>query len=1193
MRYILIFLLCISFQLYATQHGNKITIVKKNINLETILNTIQSQTDLHIIWQPNQINNQIKYDVNVSNLTFDELFLKLNLNEHHTYTITNNTIILKLKNRVNSSVSQSLLVSGVVKDNKTKKPIAGVSIVIEKEGAIYSTTSDSKGSFSVNVKSSGLYNLTFSYVGYLRSKRQIQVNPGKPNVSEIFLDESVTTFDDVVVTGYQRISKREQTAAITSLKMEDILLPGVTTIDQMLEGRVPELMLMNNSGEVGATARVRVRGTSTLLGNREPLWVLDGWPMTDPVNVSPEDLNNPDYINIIGNAIAGINPQDIERIDILKDAAATALYGTRAANGVIVVSTKKGVVGKTRVSYNHSSKITRRPRYTDRAISLMNSQERVEFGRNLGNLHYRFPQDMAPVGYEGALSRYYTGQNDYSGFLDEVKYFETINNDWFDLLTTDAYSKFHTVDVSGGTKDIRYYGSLGYDQDNGVIKKSLNDRYSMRMNFDGNITSKLKMNLRLSGNVQKKYSNAREINPIDYAYKTTRALPAYDAEGSYYYYLMSPSSISRPQDRFRYNILNELDNSSDTYNGSGLNTNLDLKYTFSPEFDFSVGGQYTRSATTQDVWWGEKTNYIAGLRNAEYGAVPPKGEAGQSALPYGGMLKNTNTIHENFGLRFQGDFRKSFGADKVHLITSTAGFEINSTSNSSYSDQARGYIKERGNQFISGVADLNDYPEYKLWLNQNNRSVGAGLSNVVSGYLTVSYSYANYFTISTNGRTDYSNNFGSRSNERFLPVWAVSGMFNAKNTFLNDVDFISEIRLRSSFGKQGNMLPDQGPNLIMKLGVLDPFYNENISTVGRFPNPNLRWEQTSSFNASIDLGFFENRLSLSSSYYSKSTKDAFTSVKVSTVNGLQDYVMNNGGLKNYGYSITLSARPVVTDNFTWNFFTMYSANKNKINVGNLESFEIGNYLNGTALMDGESVGTFYAYDFLGLNPLNGLPVFEDFEDRKHLLEGKSLEETVQMVMKKSGVREPKFNGSFSNSFRYKAFSLSMNMTYSLGSKVRLFPLYAPIAGGIKAESNVRKEFVDRWQAPGDETQTIIPAIISPSDPLYSQYSNHYSKTINSKIKTFANSAWDMYDNGDQRVVSGSFLKMTSLSMRYTLKPDLLKRTPFSAAAISFNTQNLFTIGAKELRGQDPSQAGFAAASLSIRPAYTLQFNVSF
>ncbi|MDO4426329.1 MAG: TonB-dependent receptor plug domain-containing protein, partial [Planctomycetia bacterium] len=181
-------------------------------------------------------------------------------------------------------------------------------------------------------------------------------------------------------------------------------------IDQALEGQIPDLLFMQNSGEAGATARLRVRGTSTIVGNREPLWVLDGFILTDPVNVSNDELNDPDYVNYIGNAIQGINPQDIERVDVLKDAAATALYGSRASNGVIVVTTKKGKAGPATISYSTQLNMKMRPRYTDRNINVMNSQDRVAFGTDLVDMHYVFSKNMPLVGYEGEYYRYQTGQ---------------------------------------------------------------------------------------------------------------------------------------------------------------------------------------------------------------------------------------------------------------------------------------------------------------------------------------------------------------------------------------------------------------------------------------------------------------------------------------------------------------------------------------------------------------------------------------------------------------------------------------------------------------------------------------------------------------------------------------------------------------------------------------------------------------
>jgi len=333
------------------------------------------------------------------------------------------------------------------------------------------------------------------------------------------------------------------------------------------------------------------------------------------------------------------------------------------------------------------------------------------------------------------------------------------------------------------------------------------------------------------------------------------------------------------------------------------------------------------------------------------------------------------------------------------------------------------------------------------------------------------------------------------------------------------------------------------------------------------------------------------------SVYSKKTTDCFTTVRVSSVNGVSghSYIMNGGDLNNSGYSISLSATPVKTKDFQWKFSTYYSGNFNKVKTGSVESYTLADYLNGTALVDGIAVGSFYSYKFLGLNPSNGTPMFDDYNDRQHLLKYKTLEETVLMTMKKSGQRDPIFSGNFSNSFTYKNLSLSMNLSYSIGSKVRLFPLYSPVLSGVSSEMNVRKEFLNRWMAPGDESYTNIPVIMSPADPEYMKYISHFSGTqvSISHIQNFASNVWNMYDNSDLRVVSGSYLKCSSMTLRYNIAPEWLKKTPFSNLSLSLNALNLFTISAKELKGQDPSQAGFAKPNLSVRPSYTFQFNVTF
>lgn len=222
-----------------------------------------------------------------------------------------------------------------------------------------------------------------------------------------FVMSDNNTLDDVVVTGYQQLDRRNLTSSVVSKDMSELEIAGVSDLSKMLEGKIPDLVAMTNSGEVNSTTRIRIRGTSTLVGNREPLWVLDGIILSDPVNLSSDVLNDPDYVNRIGNAIAGINPQDIQRIDVLKDAAATALYGTRAANGVIVITTKTGREGKPIVSYNAQLTARRRPYYTDSKINLMNSAERVTFSQYLAEQHFIYPSNMPRVGFEYALQQYY------------------------------------------------------------------------------------------------------------------------------------------------------------------------------------------------------------------------------------------------------------------------------------------------------------------------------------------------------------------------------------------------------------------------------------------------------------------------------------------------------------------------------------------------------------------------------------------------------------------------------------------------------------------------------------------------------------------------------------------------------------------------------------------------------------------
>lgn len=1098
------------------------------------------------------------------------------------------------------TAAQDHVVYGMVFD-KTGEPLVGANVRVTLGRKVWTAQTDSKGAYRVKLpagtSTAGL-SISASYLGMKR-----QTKSGRSNVAhyDFMLDDHSQSLGEAVVTGYGTISTREKTSAITSLKMEEILMPGMTSLEQALEGRVPDMVFMQNSGEVGATARMRIRGTSTLIGNREPLWVLDGIPLSDPVDVTNEQLNDPDYINYIGNAISGINPQDIERVDVLKDAAATALYGTRAANGVIVVTTKKGEPGPPRITYNSQLKYTARPRYSDRDIYLMNSQERVQFGQELMNLHYTFPNHMTMVGYEGAYHRFVTGQTDYNGFLAEVQRAETVNTDWFKLLTHDTFNHNHTVALSGGSETARYYASLGYNREEGVQLHHNNDRYTASLNMQTRIAKVIQANIRLNANVQKKTQLPGEIDLLGYAYGTTRALPAFNNDGSYFFYQRHAYNVGtdkNEQYKYAYNILNEIENAEKLYSSNGIMAALDLTYRFKTLLDLTLTTSYQRTHSDNSTWFGEKSNYAAQLRNAEYGQAPIPGDYGLSDMPYGGVYNTGTNVNENFTLRAQANFRHALGEKKQHLLSASLGYEMNVSNTDGFSENTRGFFKSRGLKYVNMTAEeMNRFPKYASWVAHNHPTLRADKTHRLSGYAIFSYSYGSLFSLSANTRFDASNKFGSRSNEKFLPVWSASGMLNLKSLLLRQYDAVSDLRLRTSLGKTGNMVDNQTPNLLLRQESLDTYYGENVAKVDALPNPYLRWEQTDQWNVGVDASLFDYRLTVGVDAYYKHTKDAFDNTLVSPFNGVENYVMNGSDITNSGFSINLSAYLLKTRDWSWLVSANYSVVYNSINTKTANKYKIEKYLNGTAIMDGKSIGTFYSYNFIGLDPQNGLPLFDDYRDRQHLLEGQPLDRIMERVGVVSGSREPNFAGSFYSTLRYQQWSLSASFNYALGNKIRKFALYKDVLDGVSSENNVRKEFTHRWRKPGDERHTQLPSLISPSDPAFGDNRYHWSAATPAAtqgFETFADNYWMMYDNSNARVVSGSYLRLSNLALRYQFTRKQLKGLPFSNLAFDAAMTNVFTLKSSALEGQDPTQSGFSLqTSLSLRPSFTFGLRVSF
>lgn len=1079
-------------------------------------------------------------------------------------------------------------ISGVVYDEESN-PLTGVAV--RQVGGKAIAVTDIDGRFAIrsdNVK----MKLKLSYIGM--KDVEVNVSNGKP--VKVIMVPDYMEFNEVVVTGYQVIDKRASTSAITSLKAEDILRPDAISIDQMLEGQVPDLMFMSNSGEAAAAPKIRIRGTSSIIGNREPLWVVDGIVVQDPVQISSEELNDPDYVNRIGNAIAGLNPQDIERLDILKDASATALYGTKAANGVIVITTKRGREGKPQIRYNNNFTWKRRPRYSDRSVDVMNSKDRIQLSRELFEDHYEYNPNVSKVAFEDLIYKLYRGEITKAQFDEDLRYYETVNTDWFDLLTHDSFSQSHTVSISGGGERAIYYGSLGFTDNDDVIKNTNNRRYNAMVNLDINFAKWLTASVSVKGNINSRDNS--QVNGVQYAYKTSRAIPAFmrDDPSQYYYY----KKLGRKHNEgHNYNILNEFNNLTNSQEQNS--TTLDLNLRFRPNNWLSANAifSYTTSNTTRESLTCVKSYEAAELRWSEYGEPA---DPDMSLMPQGAQLAHNETRQKSWTARMQLDMNKYLN-DETHNIAASIGVEANQTLYKGFNKVERGYYPDRGMTFVSGI-DLDKYPLYKAWLSKNIPTMTDEKTNMISGYISVSYNYDRLVFLNANARIDGSNNFGDRANDKLLPIWSVSASFDvARLNAIRRLTWIDQFTVKGSFGYQGNMLNTETPVMIIKKGPFSDFYNKYTATIERNPNPNLRWEKTTSYNIGVDLSFLNRRVQLEGDMYWKRTKDAFMSKSISTVNGYHQYIVNGGDIDNYGYSMAVTVRPLQSRDWQWSVSTVFSRSINKIKTNPAgEQYELNDFLNGTAIVKGEAIGTFYSYKFLGLSHEDGGPMFDDWFDHYEDLKGLSKYDTYTAVLKATGSREPIMSGSLSTQLRWKSLRLSANFNYSIGAKTRLFGMYGAgttssvyaKAGEIKPENNLSRDYLDRWRKPGDELHTNIPAIIGEASSSYFRYNKHYSNSLSKEgIQPIADSSWDMYDYSDIRVVPADYLSLSSLRLSYELPDRILSPWGCSRLEVSASGNNLFTICDPKLKGQTPTQGGFSEIQLSNRPSFSLGFNFSF
>ncbi|WP_177192348.1 SusC/RagA family TonB-linked outer membrane protein [Chitinophaga arvensicola] len=1185
-----------------------VTFKGEKVSLKSVFKSVEKQTDFLFLYPESALRSSKPVSLNAQNLPLEQFLAEVFKSQPLEYTIKGKSIFVSPKvaapkqEGISDPPADTLIwVIGKVQDERGG-PVIGASVAVK--GTELGTTTNTNGEFAFrNVSTHAI--LVISSIGF--EKEEVKVNKGSLKIT---LSKSTSELGEVTVsTGYQQIDRRRLTSAITTLKAKDILSAGMFSIDQALEGRVPGLFVMNPSGDIGVAPKIRIRGTSTLLGNREPVWVVDGVVVNDPVNIDPASINDLDFVNRLGNAISGLKPFDIEQIDILKDASATALYGVRAANGVIVITTKKGKTGAPVVNFNQSTSIVQRSHYTDANVNVMNSRQRIDFSRDLIDKGLNYSDHINYVGYEGALTKLYNGEYSYEAFQQDVHRMETINTDWFDVILHNAVSTQNNLSVSGGNEKTKYFASVGAATQRSTIRGDKIDQYSALIKLNTALSSRLTWELNFRGNTEKRDFVSSSVNALSYAYNTSRAVPAYNEGGDLNYYKRYSSSAS---DYFRFNILNEMAHSRNNIDASGLALNTNLNYKLNKHLNGTLLLSFNNNNTEDRTAYEENTFSAAEIRLSEYG-MPA--DPARTTMPYGGEYRSSNVRNRSYLVRGQANFTHPVGVNKRDQLDITMGGEMSSNQYNGLKMIRRGYMKDRGQIFAP--VDPVKYPKYAEWSTINNMDqITNNLTNIVSGYLATAYTFNDKYILNFNTRTDFSNKFGSRSREKFLPTWSVSGRWDIDKDFFKNSRAVNMMALKASYGYQGNMLDNQTPDLIINQGSLDPISEEYYSTIAYYPNPNLKWEKNGELNIGLDFSLFNNKIQGTVNYFDKKTENAFLDKRVADINGLTTYVVNSGTIRNKGVEIALSFMPINNlgpkgggNGFSWRIDpqlgqVLNSILSNSINhyglnkyLGSLNANLYNDYLTGNQTVNGKAVNTFYSYAFNGLDHKTGKPTFKnDDEALRDKYRSEEPDDVFRQVMVPTGNRIPTIQGGILNTFSYKGFALSFNLAYSLGSKIRLTKLYTAtdqqLNSGVAApmpENNVRLEFENRWRKPGDEAFTNISALIGGRD--FSQTLSHWSMSY---PFSYAKNMWEMYDNADIRVVSGSYLKLRTINFRYTLPDHLNKYLNIKAANVMFSAMNVHTWASKDLHGQDPEQTGFGdMIQVSPRPTYSFTIDVSF
>lgn len=1036
-------------------------------------------------------------------------------------------------------------VEGVVVD-ENKATLPGVSVFIK--GTSVGTVTDENGRFVIylpNAKDS----LNFSYIGY--NMEAIRCTPAHQKMMKIQLTPAHQELQELVVVAYGTTDRKAYTGAVSAVTADQIQQNRSNNVLASLQGMVPGLQLQNKAGSGGKSSQdIIIRGASSINGGIKPLYIIDGVP---------------------SEAMDQLSPDDIESISVLKDAAAISLYGARATNGVILISTKKGGAkgDKAQVSYSGQVGVSTRTGSDYQKVgpkdyyeltweALRNSALYGEKAGVVGDGKYPSPEAYASGELLNVLK--YNAYNSATpvgldGMLDpnaQLLWWE----DYDKLLIKNGFRTEHNVNVNGSTDRLKYFMSAGYLKQDGLEPGDSGfDRFTTRMNLSYDVFKNLSFGANMGMTASK--STSESVNN-GYAQFAT-------------YARYTPGLYPLHKRNEKGELVTDADGNLMLDFGDGPDGVLNSRRP-----DINVEGKGVNPLGTLDLDNSSSKSYywfmnyfadwqiIKGLNlKATYSNnISTSKSRNYSNRTLGGS-KDRGLMSERQSMGFNWTFNSILSYDKawrnMHHLRALIGAEVNERTNEDMSTSSEGFLFDGMEETANGATWTRP-----LMGNYSNKS------RLIGYFSRLEYDLMNKYYLSASLRRDGSSNFHPDS--RWGNFWSVGASWIFSNeSVMKSLDWFTFGKLRASYGTSGN-LGSNDYRSYYSTGY--EFLGTPAVYISGLSNKDLRWEVNKQFNIGLETGFVQNRIRLNVDWYNRITDDLFYSVPLAPSIGFDKVTKNIGSLKNTGFEISLTTDNIRNKDFTWTTNFNISRNRNKILKLNQDEFVVGSRI----YKEGKSTTEFYISDWAGVNPDNGLPMWwidevdlktgdrtgnrvKTYDYNETASKTVTLEDGSKKTLKNLGKYyvgnyTPTVSGGFNNMFRFKNFDLSFLFTYSLGAKILMDDYMNMMNTGSGRIKFYHQDMTNRWQKPGDITD--VPRLSSESKYNYTD-ENGAEKSITNyynKVSTY-------------HLRSGDYLKLKNIIFGYTLPDQWVSKLKINSVRVYFQAENVFYLSAE--KGFDPEQ----------------------